>query len=100
MIDRKSLEIRTRKGLRQLKLWQYDKESITPNDIGCAGTTPVPCSCFMCGNWRTKLKGEHCLTVQERKALEADRYVLNGEEERFDESPAAWPPSHSPRPEM
>lgn len=89
MIDRKSLEIRKRKGLRQLKRWQFGEESITPARIGQAGTTPVPCSCFLCGNRRTKFKGKGRLTVQELKALEADRYILSGEENSADDRVAA-----------
>lgn len=89
MIDRKSLDIRKRKGLRQVNRWQISEEWATPRFIGRAGTTPVPCSCILCGNWRTKLKGEHRLTIQERKALEADRYIFSDEEERFDEGLAA-----------
>ena len=73
MINRKALEIRHRKGLRQCKeRWQYDEQWITPGVIGRAGTTPVPCSCLLCGNPRHTLKGDHKLTMQERKALQPD----------------------------
>jgi hypothetical protein len=69
MIDRKALEIRHRKGVRQLQRWMYRPESITADNIGFAGTTPVPCSCFMCGNYRRTQKGKKRLTLQERRAL-------------------------------
>jgi len=68
MISRKALEIRHRKGLRQCKRWQFADKWITPAAIGKAGTTPVPCSCPMCGNPRRKHKGHHTLTMQERRA--------------------------------
>ena len=68
MIDRKALEVRHRKGLRQCKeRWQYKDEWITPKAIGWAGTTPVPCSCLLCGNYRRVLKGKDKLTMQERR---------------------------------
>lgn len=73
MINRKALEIRRRKGLRQCKdIWCYAARWITPRSIGIAGTTPVPCSCFMCGNPRRKHKGVHALTMQERKVRQPD----------------------------
>lgn len=71
MISRKSLAIRRRKGLRQLQRWMHRLEDASPRDVGRAGTTPVPRSCFLCGNRRTKFKGDERLTVQERKAQEA-----------------------------
>lgn len=73
MLDRKALEIRYRKGLRQCKeRWHFDKASLTPRVVGRAGTTPVPCSCFLCGNPRHKQKGVGALTIQERKARQKD----------------------------
>lgn len=33
--------------------------------------TPVPCSCWMCGNPRKHLKGVDAVTVQERRARHA-----------------------------
>jgi len=73
MINRKALEIRHRKGLRQLRLirrriWPYCQDDITPGRIGFTGTTPVPCSCLMCGNYRRTQKGKERLTLQERRA--------------------------------
>lgn len=69
MIDRKALAIRRRKGLRQCKRWGISQDWLTPVFIGRAGTTPVPCSCPMCGNPRRTAKGKERLTMQERKAL-------------------------------
>jgi hypothetical protein len=72
MIDRKALEIRHRKGLRQCKeRWQYEDKWLTPRAIGKAGVTPVPCSCPMCGNPRRNYRGKHALTIQELKARQA-----------------------------
>lgn len=70
MINRKALTIRRRKGLRQCKRWGIGQEWLTPVFIGRAGTTPVPCSCYMCGNPRRIGKGKQRLTIQERKALQ------------------------------
>ena len=68
MIDRSALAIRRRKGIRQLKRWSC--REITPRYIGRAGTTPVPCSCWMCGNPRHKMKGKkERLTIQEQREL-------------------------------
>lgn len=67
MIDRYALEIRRKKGKRQLKRWRHTK--IDPRSIGIAGTTPVPCSCWMCGNPRRKMKGQERLNVQEKRKL-------------------------------
>jgi hypothetical protein len=73
MINRKALDIRRRKGLRQCKeRWQYEKEWLTPRRIGRAGVTPVPCSCLMCGNHRRTLKGADKLTMQERRVRQSD----------------------------
>lgn len=69
MINRKALEIRYRKGLRQCRRWGYNMVNLSQRAIGRAGTTRVPCSCFMCGNPRRKFKGKDALTIQERKAL-------------------------------
>ncbi len=69
MINRRALAIRRRKGLRQCRRWSIGADFLTPRFIGRAGTTPVPCSCFMCGNPRRKAKGKERLTMQERKAL-------------------------------
>ena len=76
MIDRRSLETRKRKGLQQMRRWGLEISSENkkcPGYIGRAGTTPVPCSCYMCGNPRRKFKGKNSLTLQELKALEAER---------------------------
>ncbi len=70
MIDRKALAIRRRKGLRQCKRWQISADWLTPVFIGRAGITPVPCSCFMCGNPRRTGKGKERLTIQERRGLQ------------------------------
>jgi hypothetical protein len=73
MINRRSLEIRHRKGLRQCRdIWRYRPTWLTPKAIGRAGTTPVPCSCAMCGNPRRNLKGKDRLTMKERRALLPD----------------------------
>lgn len=69
MIDRVALEIRKRKGIRQCKRWWY--KNPTEKAIGKAGTTPVPCSCFLCGNPRKHWKA---LTLQEIKANLPDEY--------------------------
>lgn len=69
MIDRRALAIRRRKGIRQCRRWQIELDSVSPGFVGRAGTSPVPCSCFMCGNPRRKAKGKERLTMQERKAL-------------------------------
>lgn len=69
MIDREALAIRHRKGLRQCKRWRIGPDWLTPVFIGRAGTTPVPCSCSMCGNPRHTGKGKDRLTLQERRAL-------------------------------
>jgi len=60
-----------RKGLRQCRRWSISGQFLTPRFIGRAGVTPVPCSCFMCGNPRRKAKGKERLTMQERKGLVA-----------------------------
>lgn len=81
MIDRKALEIRQRKGLRQCKeRWRYEDAWLTPRAIGQAGITPVPCSCMMCGNPRRWYRGKHALTMQERKAPQAEEYFFDGYE--------------------
>jgi hypothetical protein len=67
MINRKALEIRHRKGLRQCKRWQLEDRWLTPRAIGRAGITPVPCSCFMCGNPRRNFGGVTALTLRERR---------------------------------
>jgi hypothetical protein len=73
MISRKALEIRHRKGLRQCKeRWRYERQWMTPRAIGIAGTTPVPCSCSMCGNYRRTLKGKDKLTMQERRVRQPE----------------------------
>lgn len=72
MIRRNALEIRKKKGLRQCKRWSYKKQWITPRVIGRAGTTPVPCSCSMCGNPRRHYKGWERLTLQERREQQND----------------------------
>lgn len=72
MISRNALLIRYRKGLRQCRRWHY--REISPRDIGRAGTTRVPCSCFMCGNPRRKFKGDDALTMQERKVALMEKY--------------------------
>jgi hypothetical protein len=69
MINRRALAIRRRKGIRQCHRWNIGAQFLTPRFIGRAGVTPVPCSCFMCGNPRRKVKGKERLTMQERKAL-------------------------------
>lgn len=69
MIDRKALAIRRHKGLRQCKRWGIGPDHFTPVFIGRVGTTPVPCSCSMCGNPRRFAKGKQRLTIQERRAL-------------------------------
>ncbi len=71
MINRTTLQIRYRKGLRQCHRWH--RHEISRRDIGRAGTTRVPCSCFMCGNPRRKFKGDDALTIQERKAALMDK---------------------------
>lgn len=76
MISRKGLAIRRRKGRRQLRRWGIDAESVSPRFLGRAGVTPVPCSCFMCGNPRRKAKGKEAITIQERKALIAMRDMM------------------------
>ncbi|MDR1777734.1 MAG: hypothetical protein LBR31_07915 [Desulfovibrio sp.] len=72
MISRISLEIRRRKGLRQCRRWRYEERWITPRAIGKYGTTPVPCSCFMCGNPRRNFSGENKLTMQELRIRQND----------------------------
>lgn len=73
MIDRKALEIRHRKGLRQCKeRWRYEDKWLTPRAIGIAGITPVPCSCLLCGNYRRTQKGKQRLTLQERRQVQPD----------------------------
>lgn len=69
MIGRQALAMRRRKGVRQCKRWGIGTDWLTPVFIGRAGTTPVPCSCHMCGNPRRTGKGKWRLTMQERKAL-------------------------------
>ena len=71
MIERKALEIRYRKGLLQCRRWH--RHEISRRDIGRAGITRVPCSCFMCGNPRRNFKGDDALTIQERKAALVDK---------------------------
>ena len=72
MINRRSLEIRRRKGLRQCRRWSYRATDLTPRNIGRAGATITPCSCFMCGNPRRHYKGKAALTIQERRAFQPD----------------------------
>lgn len=67
MINRNALQIRYRNGLRQCHHWHYHE--ISRRAIGRAGTTRVPCSCFMCGNPRRNFNGKDALTMQERKAV-------------------------------
>lgn len=75
MIDRRAIEIRRRKGLEQCRRWRRHAGDpiralqLTAREIGRAGTTQVPCSCFMCGNPRRHFKGRETLTIQERKAF-------------------------------
>ena len=77
MIDRRALAIRRRKGLRQCRRWNIGVDSLTSRFIGRAGVTPVPCSCFMCGNPRRKAKGKERLTMQEQKALAVMKESVN-----------------------
>lgn len=75
MLNRNSLRKRYRKGSRQCHRWNrvvepfYEQREPSKRDIGRAGTTRVPCSCFMCGNPRRIYKGKDALTVLERRAL-------------------------------
>lgn len=71
MISRNALQIRYHKGLKQCQRWHY--REISRGDIGRAGTTRVPCSCFMCGNPRHNFKGKDALTMQERKVAMMDK---------------------------
>ena len=70
MINRRALAMRRRKGVRQCKHWRIGSDSLTTVFLGRAGTTPIPCSCYMCGNLRRMGKGKEHLTIQERKALQ------------------------------
>jgi hypothetical protein len=73
MITRKAIERRRRKGLRMCReAWRYEPNEVTPKAVGIAGTTPVPCSCLLCGNYRRNGKGKDRLTRQELRALQPD----------------------------
>ncbi|MDR1111931.1 MAG: hypothetical protein LBP92_14855 [Deltaproteobacteria bacterium] len=75
MIDRRAIEICHRKGLGQCRRWRRHAGDpirtlqLTAREIGRAGATRVPCSCFMRGNPRRHFKGLEKLTIQERKAF-------------------------------
>ena len=75
MINRESLKIRQKKGVRLLKLRGYKQHEISSKAIGKVGTTPTSCSCWMCGNPRSYFKGKDKLTLQERKALESQKCI-------------------------
>lgn len=79
MISRERLKHRNRIGKRMVKrfyVWRWDGERMEEADdssqVGYLGTTKVPCSCWMCGNPRRKLKkGKERFTLQERRHKEA-----------------------------
>ena len=75
MIDRRSLEIRHRKGLWLCRdCWMLDKDQLTPRAIGRAGTTPANSSSSLSGNLRRRLKGWEALTLQEQRAIQPEEY--------------------------
>ena len=65
MISRTAIAKRRRLGIRQCRRWGYRPEDLTPDRIGQAGTTRVPCSSYCCGNPR-RWFGEK--TMQARRA--------------------------------
>ena len=62
MIDREALRIRRKRGIIMARRY---RNQLTPRNIGLLGTTPRPCSCWMCGNPR-RYFGQP--TMQERRA--------------------------------
>lgn len=73
MISRESLRHRRRRGLKMYKIYHYCGyiEKNSPKEIdailGKLGTTPVPCSCWMCCSpRRTWGNSKMSLTIQER----------------------------------
>ena len=69
MIDREALRIRRKRGIIMARRY---RNQLTPRNIGLLGTTPRPCSCWMCGNPRRHSKGDFAITMQERMAKLAD----------------------------
>lgn len=69
MIDREALRIRRKRGIIMARRY---RNQLTPRTIGILGTTPRPCSCWMCGNPRHSFKGDCAITMQERRAKLAD----------------------------
>lgn len=68
MISRESLRIRARKGRKILAAW---RDEPTRKNIGVRGTTPRPCSCWMCGNPRKHYgNGKHAKSMQELRNLQ------------------------------
>ncbi len=70
MIDREALRIRRSKGLKMCKAFRL--KSFTGKAVGRNGTTPCPCSCWMCGNPRLHRKGRERLTLQERREFQSE----------------------------
>jgi hypothetical protein len=49
------------------RIFDAQAHDLTPRQLGMLVATPAPCSCWMCGNPRTKL-GE--LKIQERRLFQ------------------------------